>query len=151
VAAQARKVELKLALFEKLEDVLEDEKRKLELDRQKLFRDRISVQKQLAQVDELLARARAASTEVQPQEVQEVRQNVAPSTAELVTPVENPPLADAPASASADTSAPAADADAAAPAPAAEGAAPAAEGDAAAAEARAPDAEPKEQPVIATL
>ncbi|KAL1411313.1 SWI/SNF and RSC complex subunit Ssr2 [Vanrija albida] len=58
VAAQARKVELKLGLFEKLEEVLEDEKRKLELDRQRLFRERLAVQKQLAQVDDLLRRAR---------------------------------------------------------------------------------------------
>lgn len=88
VAAQARKVELKLSLFEKLEDVLEDEKRKLELDRQKLFRDRLSVQKQLAQVDELLRRAREQPPSVQPHEVQAVRQAVAPSTAEQVTPVQ---------------------------------------------------------------
>jgi SWI/SNF related-matrix-associated actin-dependent regulator of chromatin subfamily C len=88
VAAQARKVELKLALFEKLEDVLEDEKRKLELDRQKLFRDRLSVQKQLAQVDELVRRAREAPASVQPTEIQAVRQSVAPSTAEQVEPVE---------------------------------------------------------------
>ncbi|TXT13801.1 hypothetical protein VHUM_01168 [Vanrija humicola] len=58
VAAQARKVELKLGLFEKLEEVLEDEKRKLELDRQRLFKERLAVQKQLAQVDDLLRRAR---------------------------------------------------------------------------------------------
>lgn len=87
VAAQARKVELKLSLFEKLEDVLEDEKRKLELDRQRLFRERISVQKQLAQVEDLLRRAQQSPATVQPAEVAAVREGIAPTTADNVTPV----------------------------------------------------------------
>jgi SWI/SNF related-matrix-associated actin-dependent regulator of chromatin subfamily C len=85
VAAQARKVELKLALFEKLEDVLEDEKRKLELDRQRLFRDRLSVQKQLAEVQQLLERARAEPKNVTDGQVDAVRAALAPNTAEQVT------------------------------------------------------------------
>ncbi|KAL7418750.1 SWI/SNF and RSC complex subunit Ssr2 [Cryptotrichosporon argae] len=58
VAAQARKVELKLAMFERLEDALEDEKRKVELGRQLLFRDRLALQRQLASVEDLIRRTR---------------------------------------------------------------------------------------------
>ncbi|CAK9782513.1 chromatin remodeling-related protein [Cutaneotrichosporon oleaginosum] len=82
VAAQARKVELKLALFEKLEDVLEDEKRKLELDRQRLFRDRLTVQKQLSEVERLLERARNEPKSVTGAQVDAVRAALAPNTAE---------------------------------------------------------------------
>lgn len=88
VAAQARKVELKLALFEKLEDVLEDEKRKLELDRQRLFRDRLSVQKQLAEVEGLLMRAREEPKTVKEDEVGAARTALAPNTAEQVVRLE---------------------------------------------------------------
>ncbi|WVO17788.1 hypothetical protein L204_105486 [Cryptococcus depauperatus] len=58
VAAQTRKVELKLQIFEKLEDMLENEKRQIELARQGLFRDKQVVQKQLKQVEELLKKAK---------------------------------------------------------------------------------------------
>lgn len=85
VAAQARKVELKLALFEKLEDVLEDEKRKLELDRQRLFRDRLTVQKQLGEVERLLERARAEPLTVAQGQIDAVRAALAPNTSEQVT------------------------------------------------------------------
>lgn len=107
VAAQARKVDLKLALFEKLEDVLEDEKRRLELDRQRLFRDRLNVQKQVQLVEELVAKAKAAPAEVSPEQIAAIKQGVAPTTAEQVTPVIPAPQP-TPVPASAPTESPAA-------------------------------------------
>lgn len=58
VTVQTRKVELKLSMFERLEELLENEKRSIELARQNLFRDKQTVKKQLAQVEELLKKAK---------------------------------------------------------------------------------------------
>ncbi|BEJ17880.1 hypothetical protein CspHIS471_0701480 [Cutaneotrichosporon sp. HIS471] len=117
VAAQARKVELKLALFEKLEDVLEDEKRKLELDRQRLFRDRLSVQKQLVEVERLFARARTEPKAVTPGQVEAVRTALAPNTAEQATRLAPEAEAAAVAELKADSAAPAPTGDGAQPPP----------------------------------
>ena len=58
VAAQTRKVELKLTMFERLEEILEEEKRNVELGRQRLFKERLEVKKQLDMVEGLLRRTK---------------------------------------------------------------------------------------------
>lgn len=65
VAAQTRKVELKLKIFERMEDMLEKEKRKVELGRQELFQQRVTVQKSLDSVEILLRQAREAAAQAQ--------------------------------------------------------------------------------------
>lgn len=138
VAAQARKVDLKLSLFEKLEDVLEDEKRRLELDRQRLFRDRLNIQKQLKAVEELVAKAKTTPQEVTAPQIEAVKTGVAPTTAEQVTQVSPAPLPTPPAAPAAPT----------ASTPGAEG------GEAATATAtpaKTAAVPPPEQPVIAQL
>jgi SWI/SNF related-matrix-associated actin-dependent regulator of chromatin subfamily C len=59
VSAQVRKVELKLKMFERMEEMLEAEKRNVEQGRQALFREKIQVQKQLETVEGLLKQARS--------------------------------------------------------------------------------------------
>ena len=95
VSAQVRKVELKLTMFERMEEMLEEEKRKVEIERQEVFKDKVSVQRQLENVEGLLKRARAGQA-VDPASVQaaQVRGN---STAEATVPVsefEAPPRED---------------------------------------------------------
>jgi SWI/SNF related-matrix-associated actin-dependent regulator of chromatin subfamily C len=58
VSAQVRKVELKLKLFEKMEEMLEVEKRNVESGRQALFKEKLGVQRQLETVEGLVRRAR---------------------------------------------------------------------------------------------
>ncbi len=85
VAAQVRKVELKLTMFERMEEMLENEKRSVELGRQELFKDKVSVQRQLEQVEGLLKRAREAPGGVTGGELREVRDGLGGSTAERVS------------------------------------------------------------------
>ena len=54
VAAQVRKVELKLNMFEKLESLLENEHQKLEVSRQNLFKDKKEMMGRLVQVDRMI-------------------------------------------------------------------------------------------------
>lgn len=89
VAAQVRKVELKLTMFERMESMLENERRSVELGRQALFRDKISVQRQLDQVEGLLRRAKEAPSGVSEREVKEVRDGMGGSTAESVNEVKS--------------------------------------------------------------
>jgi SWI/SNF related-matrix-associated actin-dependent regulator of chromatin subfamily C len=88
VSAQVKKVELKLTMFERLEEVLENEKRNLEVGRQQLFREKINVQKQLENVEEMLKKAKEASDAreaVSAEEVKETKEEVVgKSTAEQV-------------------------------------------------------------------
>lgn len=58
VAAQVKKVELKLQMFERLEEMLENEKRNLERGRQALFKEKLSVSRQLGRVEEMVKRAK---------------------------------------------------------------------------------------------
>lgn len=58
VAAQVKKVELKLTMFERLEEMLESEKRKVEVGRQELFRDKLQMSKSVAAVEGILKRAK---------------------------------------------------------------------------------------------
>ncbi|KAK8854824.1 hypothetical protein IAR55_003563 [Kwoniella newhampshirensis] len=90
VSAQVKKVELKLSMFEKLEELLEAEKRNVELGRQALFKDKVNVGKQLKQVEELLRKAKEDPTGATlPKDVEELRKqveggNTAENTEEVV-------------------------------------------------------------------
>jgi SWI/SNF related-matrix-associated actin-dependent regulator of chromatin subfamily C len=59
VSAQMKKLELKLGMFEKFEDMLEQEKRQLEIQKQHFFKDKLSLQSQLRTVQELLKKVQA--------------------------------------------------------------------------------------------
>ncbi|TKY89988.1 hypothetical protein EX895_001286 [Sporisorium graminicola] len=69
IEAQLKKLELKMTQFEELESLLEAERRSVEAGRRQLYADRLAVQKQLALVNELLAKAAQAPEKVSPQEV----------------------------------------------------------------------------------
>ena len=58
VTAQCKKVELKLTMFERLEEMLESEKRKLEVGRQELFKEKLQARKSVASVEAILKKAR---------------------------------------------------------------------------------------------
>ncbi|KAI9637480.1 putative chromatin remodeling-related protein [Dioszegia hungarica] len=88
VAAQVRKVELKLTLFEKMEEMLEREQSKLEMGRQALFRDKRQVGARLAEVEALLRKARERPAEVTPAELGAAREGLGKSTAEMMVPVQ---------------------------------------------------------------
>lgn len=64
IEAQMKKMEIKMAQFEELESLLEEERRSLESGRKQLYQDRLAVQRQIAAVHDLM---RKAST--QPQSV----------------------------------------------------------------------------------
>ena len=66
VAAQVKKVELKLTMFERMEEMLEEEKRNVELGRQELFKEKVSVQRQLTAVEGLLKRAKEGMSAAPP-------------------------------------------------------------------------------------
>ncbi|ORX38569.1 hypothetical protein BD324DRAFT_621425 [Kockovaella imperatae] len=69
VAAQVKKIELKLSMFERMEEMLEEEKRKVELSRQDLFKQKVDLQRQLNVVEGLVKRAKeqaAAATTTTP-------------------------------------------------------------------------------------
>lgn len=65
VAAQMKKLELKLGMFEKFEEMLEQEKRQLEIQKQQFFKDKLNLQSQLANAQELLNKARAGQNSAQ--------------------------------------------------------------------------------------
>ncbi|PWN50400.1 hypothetical protein IE53DRAFT_379790 [Violaceomyces palustris] len=69
IEAQLRKLELKMAQFEELESLLESERRSIEAGRRQLYTDRLAVQRQLATVNELLAKAARAPAEVRPEDI----------------------------------------------------------------------------------
>lgn len=84
VAAQVRKVELKLSMFERMEEMLEAEKRNVELGRQQLFKDRVGVQRQLSIVEGLIVQAKLSVGNVNPGMVGQVREGLGgQSTADL--------------------------------------------------------------------
>jgi SWI/SNF related-matrix-associated actin-dependent regulator of chromatin subfamily C len=84
--AQLKKLELKIGLFEKLEDVLDGEKRKVELDRQALYRERLNVQNELAKVQKLLEEAKTGGAKQA--DVDAVRNQLAPTVAASVLPAQ---------------------------------------------------------------
>ena len=87
VAAQVRKVELKLTMFERMEEMLEKEKRSVELGRQAVFRDKISIQRQLDEVEKLMKLARETPGGVTEGQVRGLRDGMGLSTAERVSEV----------------------------------------------------------------
>ncbi|WVW85712.1 hypothetical protein I302_107750 [Kwoniella bestiolae CBS 10118] len=91
VSAQVKKVELKLKIFESLEEQLENEKRNLEIGKQQLFRDRLNVKKQLEKVEGLLKDLKENPQSAPGGEtgVDGMKEEVmGKSTAELVVPVQ---------------------------------------------------------------
>ncbi|WWC71622.1 uncharacterized protein I206_105580 [Kwoniella pini CBS 10737] len=58
INAQVKKIEIKLKIFENLEENLENEKRLLELGKQELFKDKFLIKKQLEKVELLLKQAK---------------------------------------------------------------------------------------------
>lgn len=83
VAAQVRKVELKLTMFERMEEMLEEEKRKVEIERQNVFKDKVNVQRALDRVEGLIRAAKEGAT-VSEADIKGLRGQ---STAEQVQPV----------------------------------------------------------------
>jgi SWI/SNF related-matrix-associated actin-dependent regulator of chromatin subfamily C len=73
VAAQVKKVELKLTMFERLEEMLESEKRKLEVGRQELFREKMQARRSVANVEAMLKRAREGDVQGVERDLQGVR------------------------------------------------------------------------------
>lgn len=57
ISAQMKKLELKMSMFEKFEDLLEQEKRQLEIQKQHFFKEKLSLQTQLKTVQDLLKKA----------------------------------------------------------------------------------------------
>ncbi|WVQ99951.1 hypothetical protein IAU59_007094 [Kwoniella sp. CBS 9459] len=82
ISAQVKKVELKLSLFEKLEESLENEKRQVELSRQTLFRDKVNVVKQIEKVEALLKKAKEDPSSLIPQPQSQPQQDGQPGTIE---------------------------------------------------------------------
>lgn len=87
VTAQVRKVELKLTLFEKMEEMLESEQRKLEIGRQALFKEKRQVVARTAELEALLRKAKERPMEVNTQEMAGVKEGLGKSTAEMMVPV----------------------------------------------------------------
>ncbi|GHJ89317.1 hypothetical protein NliqN6_5719 [Naganishia liquefaciens] len=58
IQAQTRKLESKISMFEKFEELLEQEKRNVEIAKQQFFKDRLALVGQLRQVQGLLTQAR---------------------------------------------------------------------------------------------
>jgi SWI/SNF related-matrix-associated actin-dependent regulator of chromatin subfamily C len=89
VAAQVKKVELKLSMFERLEELLESEKRKVEVGRQELFRDKLQMSRSVAAVEGILKRAKEggdlAGVE---KEVKDVKAGMGGSTSEAMREVQ---------------------------------------------------------------
>jgi SWI/SNF related-matrix-associated actin-dependent regulator of chromatin subfamily C len=70
--AQMKKMEIKMAQFEQLESLLEEERRSLEISRKQLYNDRLNVAKQIQLVQELVRKAQAAPAAVNVKEIQQV-------------------------------------------------------------------------------
>lgn len=83
VAAQVRKVELKLTMFERMEEMLEEEKRKVEKERQAVFKEKVAYQRETEKLEGLIRAAKEGQA-VNGSEVGALR---AQSTAEQVQPV----------------------------------------------------------------
>jgi len=73
VAAQVKKVELKLTMFERLEEMLESEKRKLEVGRQELFKEKMQARRSVANVEAMLKRAKEGDVQGVERDLQGVR------------------------------------------------------------------------------
>ncbi|MCO5599920.1 hypothetical protein L7F22_054027 [Adiantum nelumboides] len=70
--AQMKKMEIKMAQFEQLESLLEEERRSLEISRKQLYADRLNVAKQIQMVQDLVRKAQANPKSVEAKEIQQV-------------------------------------------------------------------------------
>ncbi|BGP10160.1 SWI/SNF and RSC complex subunit Ssr2 [Rhodotorula toruloides] len=70
VEAQVRKLDLKLKHFEELEQLVEAERRAVEVQKQELFEDRVKVARMLEEAARLVTAARQNAAQVQPAELQ---------------------------------------------------------------------------------
>ncbi|PWN31735.1 uncharacterized protein FA14DRAFT_162639 [Meira miltonrushii] len=70
--AQMKKMEIKMAQFEQLESLIEEERRSLEISRKQLYADRLNVAKQIQMVQDLVRKAQANPKSVEPKEIQQV-------------------------------------------------------------------------------
>ncbi len=59
VSAQMRKLELKVTMFERFEELLENEKRSLEQQKQNFYKEKLSLNQQLMGIQEMVAKAKA--------------------------------------------------------------------------------------------
>ena len=69
IEAQMRKMEIKMAQFEQLESLLEQERRSLEVARKQLYSDRLNVAKQIQMVQELVKKAQSNPTSLGPRDL----------------------------------------------------------------------------------
>lgn len=81
IQAQTRKLESKITMFEKFEELLEQEKRNVELAKQAAFKDRVTLVQQLRQVQGLLKQAREQNIGVPNPEVVKAAQEMEASLA----------------------------------------------------------------------
>lgn len=72
IEAQMKKMEIKMAQFEQLESLLEQERRSLEVARKQLYSDRLNVAKQIEMVQELVKKAQANPASVGPKDLNRV-------------------------------------------------------------------------------
>ncbi|GAA5876585.1 hypothetical protein JCM3774_005993 [Rhodotorula dairenensis] len=76
VEAQVRKLELKMQQFDELEALVEAERRSLQVQKQQLADERLKVGKLVGEAAALMQRARQDASQVQPQELQAVAQQM---------------------------------------------------------------------------
>ncbi|EIW67278.1 hypothetical protein TREMEDRAFT_69766 [Tremella mesenterica DSM 1558] len=85
VAAQVKKVELKLSMVERLESVLEDERRSVEQARQGVFKEKVVLEKRLAEVEEILRKAKEGEMgKTTAGQVEEVTNGTKPDGGEVI-------------------------------------------------------------------
>ncbi|UZJ54368.1 hypothetical protein CBS101457_003688 [Exobasidium rhododendri] len=72
IEAQMKKMEIKMAQFEQLESLLEQERRSLEVARKQLYSDRLNVAKQIQMVQELVKKAQANPVSVGQRDLNQV-------------------------------------------------------------------------------
>lgn len=89
VDAQVRKLELKMQHFDELEQLVEAERRSLEMQKQQLAEERLQVGKLVGEAAALMQKARRDASSVQPQELQAVAQQMG-SVPPRATQVQNP-------------------------------------------------------------
>jgi len=72
IEAQMKKMEIKMAQFEQLESLLEQERRSLEVSRKQLYSDRLNVAKQIQMVQELVKKAQANPSSIGQKDLNQV-------------------------------------------------------------------------------
>lgn len=85
VSAQVKKVELKLTMFERLEELLETERRNVEVGKQNLFKEKLAAQRSLARAEDLIKRAKEGNDLPSVEkEIKEVKDSLGGSTADAM-------------------------------------------------------------------